>query len=55
MVSVNWVGLDELYRAVENEPENYTPSLKAGITTIKLSFVDGNPANHGLKSFCLSR
>ena len=34
MVSVNWVGLDELYRAVENEPENYTPSLKAGITKI---------------------
>jgi isopentenyldiphosphate isomerase len=34
MVSVNWVRLDKLHRAIENEPENYTPSLKAGIKKI---------------------
>ena len=34
MVSINWVRLDELHRAIENEPENYTPSLKAGIKKI---------------------
>jgi len=34
MVYVKWVDLNELFRAIETEPENYTPSLKAGITKL---------------------
>jgi len=34
IVSVEWVELEELYRAVKNGPENYTPSLRAGIIKI---------------------
>jgi isopentenyl-diphosphate Delta-isomerase len=34
MISVNWVGLDELYRAIKTEPEKFTPSLRAGIAKI---------------------
>ena len=34
MISVNWIELDELYRAIETAPENFTPSLRAGITKI---------------------
>lgn len=34
MISVNWIELDELYRAIETSPENFTPSLRAGITKI---------------------
>lgn len=33
-VSVEWVELEELYRAVKIEPGNYTPSLRAGIIKI---------------------
>ncbi|AKB29463.1 MutT protein [Methanosarcina siciliae T4/M] len=33
-VSVEWVGLEELYRAVKIEPGSYTPSLRAGIIKI---------------------
>ncbi|HIH95622.1 TPA: NUDIX domain-containing protein [Methanosarcina acetivorans] len=33
-VSVEWVELEELYRAVKIEPDSYTPSLKAGIIKI---------------------
>ncbi|MFZ2499941.1 Nudix hydrolase [Methanosarcina sp.] len=31
---VEWVELEDLYRAVKTEPEKYTPSLKAGIIKI---------------------
>ena len=34
MVSIEWVELDKLHRAVETQPEKYTPSLRAGITKI---------------------
>ena len=33
-VSVEWVELEDLHRAVEAEPGNYTPSLRAGIIKI---------------------
>ncbi len=33
-VYVEWVELEDLYRAVKTEPEKYTPSLRAGITKI---------------------
>ena len=33
-VSVEWVELEELYRAVKTEPEKYTPSLREGIIKI---------------------
>jgi len=39
MISINWIGLDELYDAIEASPENFTPSLRAGITKI---FKEGN-------------
>lgn len=31
---IKWMELDELHRAVNIEPDNYTPSLKAGIAKI---------------------
>lgn len=31
---VEWIDLEELYRAVRAEPEKYTPSLRAGIIKI---------------------
>ena len=34
MISINWIELDELYSAIETAPENFTPSLRAGITKI---------------------
>ena len=34
ITSVKWVELNELHISIENEPEKYTPSLKAGITKI---------------------
>ncbi|MDR7666613.1 Nudix hydrolase [Methanosarcina sp. Z-7115] len=33
-VYVEWIELEELYRAVKTEPEKYTPSLRAGITKV---------------------
>ena len=33
-VSIEWIGLEELHRAVETEPGKYTPSLRAGIMKI---------------------
>jgi ADP-ribose pyrophosphatase YjhB (NUDIX family) len=33
-VSVEWIELEELHEAVKNEPEKYTPSLRAGILKI---------------------
>jgi isopentenyl-diphosphate Delta-isomerase len=33
-VYVEWVGFEELHRAVKTEPEKYTPSLRAGIIKI---------------------
>ncbi|AKB80913.1 MutT protein [Methanosarcina barkeri 3] len=33
-VSVEWIELDELHKAVKIEPEKYTPSLRAGILKI---------------------
>jgi len=38
MISINWIDLDELYDAIETAPENFTPSLRAGISKI---FKDG--------------
>lgn len=32
--SIEWVGLEELYRAVKIEPTKYTPSLRAGIIKV---------------------
>ena len=33
-VSIEWIGLEELHRAVETEQGKYTPSLRAGIMKI---------------------
>jgi isopentenyldiphosphate isomerase len=33
-VSIEWVDLEELHRAVNTEPGKYTPSLRAGIIKI---------------------
>ncbi len=33
-VNIEWIELEELHRAVQAEPEKYTPSLKAGILKI---------------------
>lgn len=33
-IYIEWVKLEDLYRAVQIEPEKYTPSLKAGIIKV---------------------
>ncbi|MDI9394401.1 MAG: Nudix hydrolase [Euryarchaeota archaeon] len=42
-VSIAWVELEELHRAVKTEPDKYTPSLRAGIIKI---FEEGRENYH---------